>query len=123
MSDRYPDDRDHLAHGARGAHDGCFGIDSRNQRAALTNRHRSRRRHRKADDAEREAMRREIAELRAALVDVTGVLRQMHARRTANMSVLDEMMRSLEAKAPVIEDVEIPESFLVALSGAYDIAE
>lgn len=119
MSDRYPNDRDRLDHGA---HDGCFGIDSRIQRAALTNRHRSRRRHGK-DDAEREAMKREIAELRAALVDVTGVLRQMHAQRTANTSVLDEMMRSLEAKEPVIKDVEIPESFLVALSGAYDIAE
>jgi hypothetical protein len=120
MSDRYPDDRDHLAHGAHGAHDGCLGIDSRIQRAALTNRHRSRRRHGKTDDAEREAMRREIAELRAALFDVTGVLRQMHAQRTANTSVLDEMMRSLEAKEPVIKDIEIPKSLVVALSGAYD---
>lgn len=115
MSDRYPNDRDH--HGTRGD---CFGVDSRIQRAALTNRHRSRRRHGKADDAEREAMRREIAELRAALVDVTSVLRQMHAQRTANTSVLDEMMRSLEAKEPVIKDVEIPKALVVALSGTYD---
>lgn len=123
MSERYGmDERERERHGVYEGHFGCHG---RTDRAALASRHQDLRlrtlvRKDRVEDSEREAMKREIAELRAVVADLSGVIRRMHAQPPSNTSVLDEMLRSLEAKEPAIKDVEIPKSLVIALSGTYD---
>ena len=121
MSDRHSDDdRNRMDHGV---HNGFSGLDSRIQRAALASRHKTRRlrkSHGKAEDADHESMKREIAELRAVLANVTDVLRQMHAQQTPSVSLLDEALLSLEAKQHPVEDVQISRSLIEALSADSD---